>query len=81
MDSVKEELHSDSEGCPMVLPSEEISFVMKHELLLDPEAVPLTDNTNMDDTWNSDIVKQETEDELAAEKNEVIMGKSRSWQT
>lgn len=28
-----------------------------------------------DDTWNSDIVKQETEDELAAEKNEVIMGK------
>lgn len=47
MDSVKEELHSDSEGCPMVLPSEEISFVMKHELLLDPEAVPLTDNTNM----------------------------------
>jgi hypothetical protein len=46
MDSVKEELHSDSEDCPMVSPFEEISFVVKHELLPDPETVPLTVNTD-----------------------------------
>lgn len=47
MDSVKEELHLGSKDCPTVLPFEEISFVVKHELLPDPETVPLTDNTYM----------------------------------
>lgn len=63
MDSVKEELHSDNEDCPVFSSFEEVSFVMKHELLSVPETLPPTEKTdvdsmlatNMEENLNSDI--------------------------
>jgi hypothetical protein len=45
MDSVKEELHSDNEDCPVFSSIEEVSFVVKHELLSLPETLPPIEET------------------------------------
>jgi hypothetical protein len=47
MDSVKEELHSDNEDCPVFSSFEEVSFVVKNELLPIPETLPPTEKTDV----------------------------------
>jgi hypothetical protein len=45
MDLVKEELRSDNEDCPVFSSFEEVSFVVKQELLSIPETLLPTEKT------------------------------------
>jgi hypothetical protein len=47
MNSVKEELHSDNEDCPVFSSFEEVSFVVKRELLSIPETLLPTEKMDM----------------------------------
>jgi hypothetical protein len=47
MDSIKEELHSDNEDCPVFSSFEEISFVVKHEMQSIPETLLPSEKTDV----------------------------------